>query len=277
MILQELKTIVDNKIQADIPKEAIRNLLKQHLQYYFLNFLYNSDYGRHLIFIGGSALRVCYGLNRLSEDIDMDIEKGATINKKELAEDILKYFKQKFLFNNLEYSISGHYEKIYFKFPILKELGLAADNDSDKLYVKLEISDAISGSYTTELTAISALGFNFIIRNYNLETLMASKICAIFTRKYFKGKDDNYNFKGRDYFDLLWYLQKGIIPNMEFIKDTLKIDNLEELYLKLNDLVQKINIKYLKEDLVPLFEDGAFIEKYCENYKTMAQQFLSKK
>lgn len=277
MILQELKTIVDNKIQAGMPKEAIRNLLKQHLQYYFLNFLYNSDYGRHLIFIGGSALRVCYGLNRLSEDIDMDIEKGATINKKELAEDILKYFKQKFLFNNLEYSISGHYEKIYFKFPILKELGLAADNDSDKLYVKLKISDAISGSYTTELTAISALGFNFIIRNYNLETLMASKICAIFTRKYFKGKDDNYNFKGRDYFDLLWYLQKGITPNMEFIKDTLKIDNLEELYLKLNDLVQKINIKYLKEDLIPLFEDGAFIEKYCENYKTMVQQFLSKK
>jgi len=203
MILQELKTIVANKIETDVPKEVIRNLLKQHLQYYFLNFLYNSEYGRHLIFIGGSALRVCYGLNRLSEDIDMDTEQGATVNKKELAEDILKYFKQKLLVVNVEYSISGYYEKIYFKFPILKELGLAGENDSDKLYVKLEISDAISGTYQTDLTSVSALGFNFIIRNYNLETLMASKICAIFTRKYFKGDDESFNFKGRDYFDLL--------------------------------------------------------------------------
>jgi len=277
MIIQELKTIVTNKIEADVPKEVIRNLLKQHLQYYFLNFLYNSEYGRHLIFIGGSALRVCYGLNRLSEDIDMDTEQGATIDKKELAEDILKYFKQKLLVDNVEYSISGFYEKIYFKFPILKELGLANDNDSDKLYVKLEISDAISGTYQTDLTSVSALGFNFIIRNYNLETLMASKICAIFTRKYFRGDDDNFNFKGRDYFDLLWYLQKGIVPNMEFIKDTLKIDSLEELYLKLNDLVQKIDVKYLKEDLIPLFEDGAFIDNYCEHYKEMIQQYLIKK
>ncbi len=277
MIIQELKTIVTNKIESDVPKEVIRNLLKQHLQYYFLNFLYNSEYGRHLIFIGGSALRVCYGLNRLSEDIDMDTEQGATINKKELAEDILKYFKQKLLVDNVEYSITGFYEKIYFKFPILKELGLADDNDSDKLYVKLEISDAISGTYQTDLTSVSALGFNFIIRNYNLETLMASKICAIFTRKYFKGDDENFNFKGRDYFDLLWYLQKGIVPNMEFVKDTLKIDTLEELYLKLNDLVQKIDVKYLKEDLIPLFEDGAFIDNYCEHYKEMVRQYLIKK
>jgi len=64
---------------------------------------------------------------------------------------------------------------------------------------------------------------------------------------------------------------------MEFIKDTLKIENLEELYLKLNDLVQKIDVKYLKEDLIPLFEDGAFIENYCEHYKEMVQQYLIKK
>jgi hypothetical protein len=64
---------------------------------------------------------------------------------------------------------------------------------------------------------------------------------------------------------------------MEFIKDTLKIDNLEELYLKLNDLVQKIDVKYLKEDLMPLFEDGVFIDNYCEHYKEMVQRYLIKK
>ena len=64
---------------------------------------------------------------------------------------------------------------------------------------------------------------------------------------------------------------------MEFIKDTLNIDSLEELYLQLNDLIQKIDVKYLKEDLIPLFEDGNFIENYCENYKEIVQRYLIKK
>ncbi len=274
MLLKELNDIIIEQTKKGVQKPIILNLLKEHLQYYFLNFIYNSNYGKNLIFIGGSALRICYGLNRLSEDIDMDIELNTTINKQQLAEDIVKYFKQTYLFDNLEYTISGKDEKIYFKFPILKELNISDNSESDKLYVKLEISDIISKSYKVALTPISKLGFNFIVKNYDLETLMASKINAIFTRKYIKGNDENYNFKGRDYFDLLWYLQKGIKPNMDFIKDTLKIDNLEELYKKLYDLIQNLNIKYLEEDLLPLFEDGVFIQNYCENYKQMIKQFL---
>ncbi|MFA5092280.1 MAG: hypothetical protein WC483_07210 [Candidatus Paceibacterota bacterium] len=69
-------------------------------------------------------------------------------------------------------------------------------------------------------------------------------------------------------------MQKGVKPNMDFIKDTLKIDDLEELYKKLYDLIQNLNIKYLEEDLIPLFEDGVFIQNYCENYKQMIKQFL---
>jgi len=274
MLLKELNDIITEQTKKGVQKPIILNILKEHLQYYFLNFIYNSNYGKNLIFIGGSALRTCYGLNRLSEDIDMDIELNTTINKQQLAEDIVKYFKQTYLFDNLEYTISGKDEKIYFKFPILKELNISDNSESDKLYVKLEISDIISKSYKVALTPISKLGFNFIVKNYDLETLMASKINAIFTRKYIKGNDENYNFKGRDYFDLLWYLQKGVKPNMDFIKDTLKIDDLEELYKKLYDLIQNLNIKYLEEDLIPLFEDGVFIQNYCENYKQMIKQFL---
>ncbi|MFA5092281.1 MAG: nucleotidyl transferase AbiEii/AbiGii toxin family protein [Candidatus Paceibacterota bacterium] len=203
MLLKELNDIITEQTKKGVQKPIILNILKEHLQYYFLNFIYNSNYGKNLIFIGGSALRTCYGLNRLSEDIDMDIELNTTINKQQLAEDIVKYFKQTYLFDNLEYTISGKDEKIYFKFPILKELNISDNSESDKLYVKLEISDIISKSYKVALTPISKLGFNFIVKNYDLETLMASKINAIFTRKYIKGNDENYNFKGRDYFDLL--------------------------------------------------------------------------
>jgi predicted nucleotidyltransferase component of viral defense system len=274
MLLKELNDIIAEQTKKGVQKQIILNLLEEHIQYYFLNFIYNSKYGKNLIFIGGSALRICYGLNRLSEDIDMDIEPNTVIDKQRLAEDIVKYFKQTYLFDNLEYTISGKDEKIYFKLPILKELNISDNSESDKLYVKLEISDIISKSYKITLTPISKLSFNFIIKNYDLETLMASKINAIFKSKYIKGNDKNYNFKGRDYFDLLWYLQKGVKPNMDFIRDTLNIDNLKELYQKLYDLIENLNLKYLKEDLLPLFEDGVFITNYCENYKEMSKQYL---
>ena len=203
MLLKELNDIIAEQTKKGVQKQIILNLLEEHIQYYFLNFIYNSKYGKNLIFIGGSALRICYGLNRLSEDIDMDIEPNTVIDKQRLAEDIVKYFKQTYLFDNLEYTISGKDEKIYFKLPILKELNISDNSESDKLYVKLEISDIISKSYKITLTPISKLSFNFIIKNYDLETLMASKINAIFKSKYIKGNDKNYNFKGRDYFDLL--------------------------------------------------------------------------
>ena len=61
---------------------------------------------------------------------------------------------------------------------------------------------------------------------------------------------------------------------MEFIKDVLNIDNLGELYEKLKVIVEKIDTKYLKEDLSPLFEDGAFLDMYCKNYKRMVNQYL---
>lgn len=44
-----------------------------------------------------------------------------------------------------------------------------------------------------------------------------------------------------------------------------------KILLKLNDLVQKINIKYMKEVLMLLSENVDFIEKCCNNYKAIAQ------
>src|SRR3990167_7989727 len=41
---------------------------KEYLQYIFLHAI--SKYPEHFIFKGGTCLRICYGLNRASEDLD---------------------------------------------------------------------------------------------------------------------------------------------------------------------------------------------------------------
>jgi predicted nucleotidyltransferase component of viral defense system len=275
MLEQILKNLTEEKKRAGYPIPVIQNLLKEILQWFILDFISNSAYGKDLIFTGGSALRVGYNLNRLSEDLDFDLEKGREINKEELTRDILAYFEKNLRFGITEASISGQGKKIYLKFPILYELGLAKKGQSDKLYVKLEIEKNLSSYYQIEYLPLSRFNLNFLLKVYTLETLMAAKIIAILKRTYRKGKSQ-ITFKGRDYYDLLWFLQKGVKPLAARIKDVLRIQTSEELINALKEKISNINPAYLKEDLLPLFEDFRFMENYCLRYTEIVKGYLEK-
>jgi predicted nucleotidyltransferase component of viral defense system len=249
--------------------------LKETLQFYALDFICNSVYGQDLIFTGGSALRIFYGLNRLSEDLDFNLGRGKKIDKEQLVEDILTYFKKRLSFPKIEATISGKEKKIYLKFPILYDLGLAGKSESEKLYVKLEIAENISRYYQTEFLPVSKFNLNFVVRVYTLETMMASKIITILNRTFRKGEGNKITFKGRDYYDLLWFLQKGINPDIKRLGEVLGISRKKDIYKQLSRKIKKINPDYLKEDILPLFEDRRFIEKYCQNYKEMIKKYIS--
>lgn len=57
-----------------------RNLVKEYLQVLILSFLYSHEDYRNLVFYGGSSLRHCYGLPRLSEDLEGLIENQKFID-----------------------------------------------------------------------------------------------------------------------------------------------------------------------------------------------------
>lgn len=272
MILLEL---LFKRKREGVNNGIIKNILKETLQYYILDFIYNLHYGKEIIFTGGTALRFCFGINRLSEDIDFDLEyKQKSFNKEIFSSGLVVFFKSRLKFENIEKSVVGKSKKIYLKFPVLYELGLAKKPESDKLYVKVEIENNISRIYETEFTPISKYNLNFVARNYSLPTLMASKIIAVLRRTFRKGKENKITFKGRDYYDLLWFFQKDIRPDMRRIKDVMNINSEKELYSKILNKVELINPLYLKEDLVNLFEDGRFIETYCDNYKDLIRRYL---
>lgn len=65
-----------------------RNILREYLQSLILDIIYKSQYGRRLVFLGGTALRIVHGNTRFSEDLDFDNvglnEDDFTIAKKSL-------------------------------------------------------------------------------------------------------------------------------------------------------------------------------------------------
>lgn len=92
-----------------------RNLKKEKLQDYILNFVYNNRKFKRLIFTGGTCLRKIYGLNRLSEDLDFDYTDDFNIN--DFSKEIEKYLISKEKFTNVELKIANNQKTVFIKFP----------------------------------------------------------------------------------------------------------------------------------------------------------------
>lgn len=276
MIKQLLREIVIEKKQQGIPNFVIKNYLKEYLQYPALDFIYNNKAYRNFIFTGGSCLRVCFGAPRLSEDLDFDLRAKdyKFLDLRKMGEALKRHFRDKFL---LDITVKPQSNvRLYLKFPLLKELELVARGESDFLYVKIEPTRTHFKNPDIVLTPIFQYGFNFVARNYSLRYLMTGKILAILSRRWFQGKDNQINIKGRDFYDLFWYLQKTISPDYNTLKKLLGIANESQLKARLWEKINKeVTSQKLSYDLKNFFPDQNFISDFCRNYKAITKKFLN--
>ena len=119
MVIQNLKSVITKK-QGLRNRDFLRNLLKEELQVYVLNFIYSSGVYRNLIFTGGTCLRKFYGLPRISEDLDFDLE-SESFDFDVFQKDLEKYFYKELQYKTLSLRLKN--ETLFLKFPVLKEIG----------------------------------------------------------------------------------------------------------------------------------------------------------
>ena len=62
------------------------NVVREYFQHLFLSELYKMEHAEHLLFKGGTALRIVYGSPRFSEDLDFTIAGIAPHRQKEFVE-----------------------------------------------------------------------------------------------------------------------------------------------------------------------------------------------
>lgn len=275
MLKEFLRKIVLDKRAAGVPDFVIRNFLKEYLQYPVLEFIYNDPRYKKFIFTGGSCLRICFGAPRLSEDLDFDLpEKDfQKLDLAKLAQESKDYFEKKYLLK-IETRQQGK-QRIYLKFPILKELGIAKGNESDWLFVKIETSPSPFKNRETQITPLSKYGFNFVAINYPLSYLMTGKLGAIFSRDWFKGKENEIDIKGRDFFDLFWYFQNGVLPDWKNLKRLAGISGEEQLKKELKKRIKaKVTSQKLSYDLKNFFPDQNFVSDFCKNYAKIMEKYL---
>ncbi len=270
-LIQLMQNILSQKDPL-LPNETKRVILKEFLQAYTLDFLYNHPVYRKLNFYGGTCLHVIFGLNRLSEDIDLDNSNGVDLSN--LENDLLTFFRSNIGYADVTAKTQmGEWgvRRTTLKFPILYALGLTS-HANEPLHLKVEVSQHKQISIIRK-TPVLLFGRSFVAAHFSLETMMAGKMLACLERNFQKG--EGVTIKGRDFYDLLWFMQQKIMP----LEDKLANDGCQSYTVQsamelLGEKIAEMKLSDLAEDLLPLFEQRSFIEAWLEGFKENFREYV---
>lgn len=188
--------------------------LREVIQHAALLGLERSGFFGKAAFYGGTALRILYGLDRFSEDLDFtllqqepnfDLQPYLDSLARELSSfgfkmDVTKKDK------SVETSVLSAFLKvntIQLLLSIGEEKGSKKVNHNEKIQIKLEIDTQPVPTFRAE-NKLVLTPFPFYVLTLQQGDLFAGKMHALLYRAW-KGR-----VKGRDWYDLSWYIQQKI-------------------------------------------------------------------
>lgn len=182
-----------------------------------LNSLYNAGFFKVAAFQGGTCLRILYGLNRFSEDLDFALlEPDADFELKKFLSSITEELRA-FGYN---IKVEPRPARRAMQNAFLKDDSLGrilaiqhrrADGPARALKIKLEVDTNPPDGAVSELK-LHDFPIYFSVTTHDLPSLFAGKSHALLCRPY---------VKGRDWFDFLFYIARKAAINFDFLSSAL--------------------------------------------------------
>lgn len=249
--------------------EERENALKEIFQEIALSGLSHGGFFDHAAFYGGTCLRIFYGLNRFSEDLDFAlIKKEEKFNLDEYFPALEKEFLSYGIEINVESKIKNfdsNIQSAFIKgntyvlmmtfFPKNEEISKIISNK--KIKIKFEVDTTNPSGFNIE-TKFRMMPSPYEVRIFDESTLFAGKVHAIICRNY------KNHVKGRDYYDYLFYIGKGTKLNLKYLKNKLintnnnfnkeeiTLDKIKEL---LKERFESVDYELAKEDVSNFIQD----------------------
>lgn len=234
------------------------NALKEIFQEITLLGLYRGGFFEKAAFYGGTSLRILYGLQRFSEDLDFSLlEKNKDFDIEKYFPSVVSEFEAlgiEISLNKKSKKSDTNIESAFLKNDTsihtlnIEAKGLENIHSGRKIKIKLEVDTNPPLKFQTESkTLLMPMTFN--VRTMTLPNLYAGKMHALLFRNW------KTRVKGRDWFDFEWYVKNNTPLNLEhlcqrmqesgnFDKDVLtKKEFTDLLYAKIDtlDVEQAIN------------------------------------
>jgi predicted nucleotidyltransferase component of viral defense system len=275
-------TIIQQMINKYNPKtvEDKKNAIKEVLQEVVLAGLSKTDFFTHAAFYGGTALRIFYGMDRFSEDLDFSLLAADD------AFDISKYFKSisdvvnslglNFEVSKKDKPINSNIDSAFMKgntketlitiFPSSSDSNLIIHNE--KIIIKFEV-DVNPPLYANTEIKFRLLPFPYQVRVYDESSLFAGKIHAVIARSW------KNRVKGRDLYDYIYYLSLDTKVNLKHLEARLKQTKTIDKDIKLTrdlliELLEKrfdyIDYDIAKSDVRPFIKDQSTLELWSRDF-----------
>ncbi|GAA4334383.1 nucleotidyl transferase AbiEii/AbiGii toxin family protein [Flaviaesturariibacter amylovorans] len=259
-------------------KDEAEAALREIMQEVALAGLQRSGFFEVAAFYGGTALRIFHGLDRFSEDLDFSLlQRNEAFSLEPYLSGIVTEFeglgmqvsvreKKKKVATGVDSAFLKS-ETVWKELTLdgaIPQLGLTLP---PALKIKLEVDrEPPLGFSTEELLLIRP--FSFYVKCFTLPDLFAGKMHALLFRKW------GTRVKGRDWYDLEWYVKKGIplhlehfrlraVDSKDWTEDIISEEQFRELLTK---RIESVSFASIREDVVRFIPDATKLEIWSPQY-----------
>ncbi|HTE33651.1 MAG TPA: nucleotidyl transferase AbiEii/AbiGii toxin family protein [Chryseolinea sp.] len=255
--------------------------LREIMQEIALAGLQRSGFFEKAAFYGGTALRIFHGLPRFSEDLDFSLLKPLDdFSLQAYLDGIVEQFealgmqvsiaeKAKTKTNNIDSAFLK--ADTTWKELILKDITPQEKMSTMRpdIKIKLEVDTEPPPGFTTE-DKLLIKPFSFYVKCFSLPDLFAGKMHALLFRKW---KD---RVKGRDWFDLEWYIQRNTPLHLEHLRLRAadsgdwnkKTMTKAELMSLLRGKINHVSFNSIRDDVVRFIPDKKVLDIWSPKYFT---------
>lgn len=274
MILEML-----NKYEVESLEDR-KNAIKEIIQEIVLCGLSRARFFDKVAFYGGTALRIFYGLDRFSEDLDFSLKESdpnfELSSYFSILEKEIMAFGLNMSIEEKEKSVDSNIKSAFLKGDTKEHLlifypdkNLSADvPHGEMLKIKFEIDvNPPKGAAYQHRFSLKPTPYEITL--YDQPSLFAGKLHAVLCRGW------KNRIKGRDLYDYIFYLQKNARVNIEHLKQRLiqsakwerdRQLTIEELKQMLYKRFDDIDYESAKEDVKNFIKDKASLELWSADF-----------
>jgi len=259
-----------------------RHALNEIVQEIALLGLYRGGFFTHAAFYGGTALRIFYGLERFSEDLDFSLTKSDSkfdlssftqAVQDELGAYGLEMTVQEKIKQN-DSPVKSAFIKGGTQIHIVKIASIQPPvtgiNAQEQLRIKLEVDTQPPSGATFEMK-YQLRPVPYSVRLYAPSSLFAGKIHALLCRSW------KTRVKGRDFYDYVWFLSRSIPVNVRHLAERMKqtghlpaaaVLTEEDLKSLLHKRFASVDFDQARKDVLPFIKDRDTVGLWSADFFT---------
>lgn len=254
--------------------------LREIIQEVALLGLWRAKFFEHAAFYGGTALRILYGLDRFSEDLDFSLLKPAAgfdlARHTAALEEELLAFGFNVRVEKVNKVVETAVQSAFLKLNTRNELIVIEAGEEitrqipagQVLKVKLEVDTDPPAGFATH-TRYLLQPIPFAVRCYTLPSLFAGKMHALLFRKW------KNRVKGRDWYDLVWYAANHPQLNLAHLEQRMRQTGhwtgdqtfspaaFREL---LSEGIDSLDIDQARRDVAPFVQDQGLLAIWSRDF-----------